>query len=592
MSEVAFQTEIERFGRLYVATSHVSQAVVRSGSRDELLNEVVRVLVDDGKFSMAFIGWHDAATHELVPQARYGDAEAYVDRVRIFTDQSPEGQGPEGTAFRTVTPYVCNDFLNDPRTLPWREAARASGWRASAAFPIIIGGLPQGLLCAYALEPGIFGPDQVELLRRATLDVAFGLERLDGEERGRQAESALSASEGRLKSAMDVAALATFDWDLQTGKIVWAGHYERIFGFEPRGFDGTLAAFEKCVHPGDLPKLNHVLDAARHSRGTFSHEFRVVWPDGSDHWIVGQGEFHCDDSGQPCRMYGAVFDTTQRKRVDATLRASARRLRQAVRVSQIGIFDHDHITDNIYWSPRQREIYGWSPDEPVTLQAYYGLVHPDDRGRIAAAVKRAHDPAGNGLFEVENRVQLPDGSIRWISTRSQTFFDGEGGGRPVRTVGAVRDITEQKQAAEEQKKLATVVAMNRDFIGIATLEGRVLYLNQAAMTLVGLRSIEEACQKTIFDFLSDSERVRAQDDFYKSLLKDGHWSGETRFRHFITGTPIDVELLAFQILDDNGAPLYIATVTRDLTERKRAEAEKAKLEERLFQAQKRADIMD
>jgi PAS domain S-box-containing protein len=588
MSEGSSQIEIERFGRLYVATSHVSRAVMRSGSREELLKEVVRVLVEDGKFAMAFICWHDPATHELVPLARFGDAEGYVDRVRLFTDQRPEGQGPEGNAFRTVAPYICNDFLNDPRTLPWREAVRASGWRALAAFPIIIGGLPRGLLCVYALEPGMFGPDQVELLRQVTLDVAFGLEHVDGEERRRRAEAALAGSEQRLKSAMDAAALVTFDWDLQTGKIVWDGHYERMFGFEPGGFEGTLAAFEKCVHPEDLPKLNRALDAARGSRGTFSHTFRIVWPDGSDHWIFGQGEFHHDDSGQPCRMYGAFLDTTQRKRVDATLRASARRLRQAVRVSQIGIFDHDHITDTIYWSPRQRAIYGWSPDQPVTLQAYFGLVHPDDRERIAAAVQRAHDPAGDGLFEVENRIQLPDGSIRWTSTRSQTFFDLEGGGRPVRTVGAVRDITEQKQAGEEHKKLATVVAMNRDFIGIATLEGRVIYLNHAAMTLVGLGSIEEACQKTIFDFLSDSERVRAQDDFYKSLLKDGYWSGETRFRHFKTGTPIDVDLLAFQIFDDNGAPLYIATVTRDLTERKRAEAEKAKLEEQLSQATKRS----
>jgi PAS domain S-box-containing protein len=167
-----------------------------------------------------------------------------------------------------------------------------------------------------------------------------------------------------------------------------------------------------------------------------------------------------------------------------------------------------------------------------------------------------------------------------------------GGGRPVRTVGAVTDITGQKQAEEEQRKLATVVAMNRDFIGIATLEGRVIYLNQAAMTLVGLRSIEEACQKTIFDFFADSDRVRVRDDFYKSLLKSGYWSGETRFRHFKTGTPIDVDLLGFQIVDDNGAPLYIATVTRDLTERKRAEAEKKKLEEQLLQARKRTDTMD
>src|ERR1017187_7872406 len=79
MNELELQAEIERFGRLYVASSHVSHAVVCSRSREELLNEVARVLVEVGKFAMAFISWHDPATHELVPAARFGDALGYSD---------------------------------------------------------------------------------------------------------------------------------------------------------------------------------------------------------------------------------------------------------------------------------------------------------------------------------------------------------------------------------------------------------------------------------------------------------------------------------------------------------------------------------
>jgi PAS domain S-box-containing protein len=142
------------------------------------------------------------------------------------------------------------------------------------------------------------------------------------------------------------------------------------------------------------------------------------------------------------------------KRAESALRQSEERLTQAVRVSHIGIFDHDLRTDSIYLSPEQRVIYRWGPDERVTLDMYLERIHVDDRERIREAVRRTHDPASDGLFDVENRLVLPDGSIRWTSTRAQTFFEGEGAGRrPVRTVGAVRDITEQKQAEEEQKKL-------------------------------------------------------------------------------------------------------------------------------------------
>src|SRR5208283_180218 len=116
-SKTELQAEIERFSRLYVASSQVSHAVVRSRSRQELLDEVVRVLVDAGKFAMALVSWCDPATHELVPVARCGDAQGYVDRIRGFADDRPEGKGPWGTAFRAATPYVCDDFLSDPRTL-------------------------------------------------------------------------------------------------------------------------------------------------------------------------------------------------------------------------------------------------------------------------------------------------------------------------------------------------------------------------------------------------------------------------------------------------------------------------------------------
>lgn len=138
---------------------------------------------------------------------------------------------------------------------------------------------------------------------------------------------------------------------------------------------------------------------------------------------------------------------TERQRAEELLRQSEDRLQQAIRVSQTGIFDHDHIADTIYWSPRYREIYGCGPDEPATLQNFLACVHPEDLERIKAGVSLAHDPAGNGAFDVEHRIIRRDGKTRWISTRSRTFFEGEGDARhPTRTVGATLDITERKQA--------------------------------------------------------------------------------------------------------------------------------------------------
>ena len=132
-------------------------------------------------------------------------------------------------------------------------------------------------------------------------------------------------------------------------------------------------------------------------------------------------------------LVALVRDITERKLADEALLISEERLRQSVRVSNLGIFDHDHLAEKIYWSPRSREIYGWSPDETVTMQNFIDCICPEDLARIIAEVRRAHDPAANGVFGVEHRIMHRDGSVRWVTTRSQTFFSGEGSARrPVR----------------------------------------------------------------------------------------------------------------------------------------------------------------
>jgi two-component system, cell cycle sensor histidine kinase and response regulator CckA len=494
MAESRTQLEVERLGRLYVASTKINRALVQSRSREELLREVVRVLVESAGLAMAFIAWYDPASHELAPVARFGDAALYLERIKMFADERPEGQGPAGTAFRTHAPYYCNDFLNDPRTLPWRDAAHTSGWRASGSIPIAIGGEPRGLLSVYARESGFFGPKEAELLEAVVSDLAYGLERLDAEVQRREAEAALAANERRLKLAMDAGGIGSFEWDLSTGKVVWDGHLERLFGFEPGGFEGTYAGLERRIHPDDVPYVKQAMAIAEETRTSFAGEFRVIWPDESICWLSGRGEYSYSESGEPVRVHGAVADVSERKRAERALHKSEEVLRQAVRVSNIGIFDHDHRFDPFYASPELRAIEGWSPDEPCTLEKYYEHIHVDDRERIREAVRRAHDPAGDGLFDVEHRLVLPDGSIHWTSTRSQTFFAGEGAARhPVRTVGAVRDITEQKQAEEEQKKLEKQLFEAQKMESIGRLAGGVAHdFNNMLTVILGCAALAKS----------------------------------------------------------------------------------------------------
>lgn len=151
------------------------------------------------------------------------------------------------------------------------------------------------------------------------------------------------------------------------------------------------------------------------------------------------------------RTYTIVLrDVSKRKAAEKALRNSEERLRLSVAAGRIGMFEHDHRSGQIFWSPLFREIIGASDDVQASIETYLTLSHPDDRERIRFGLSRAHDPAGSGVYDLEHRVIRADGALRWVTINSQTYFSGAGLDRkPARTVGALRDITERRLYLEE-----------------------------------------------------------------------------------------------------------------------------------------------
>ena len=177
-------------------------------------------------------------------------------------------------------------------------------------------------------------------------------------------------------------------------------------------------------------------------------------------------------------VLATVIDITDQRLAERRLRESEERLDLAVRAAQIGVFEHDHRTDTIYWSPILRSIYGVSVDEPGLFQRYIELVHGSDREKVLSAVKEGHDPAGNGQFQVEHRIVRPDGEVRHISLHSFTWFDREGAAPvPGRTIGIVIDITDRKKVEASLRTAAKMAA-------ISTLSGGIAHEFNNSLTAV------------------------------------------------------------------------------------------------------------
>jgi len=269
-------------------------------------------------------------------------------------------------------------------------------------------------------------------------------------------EQALRDSNDKLALALRSAGMGAWRLDLPQSKRHFDDQVCRCLGIDPLRFAGTAEEFHAAVHPADQGRLKDALAQTIATGAPYEVEYRAVWPDQSVHYIAARAQLARDATGQPQRLDGLVWDITERKRAEEALRRAEAQLAQGVRVARLGIFEHDHGSDVIEYSPIMRELLGFAPDEEVTIAATVHKAAPEDREALATAIRRAHDPAGNGLFEVEYRVPNPDGGTRWISKRAQTFFEGDGSDRhPVRTIGAALDVTERK---EIQSRLERLVA--------------------------------------------------------------------------------------------------------------------------------------
>jgi signal transduction histidine kinase/CheY-like chemotaxis protein len=183
----AREREIQRLNHLYAILSGINHSITRIKSREELFQEICRIATEHAAFKVVWIGWCDPETQQVVPVGRAGDSEGYLDKIKVYADDRPEGRGPVGTCIREGKTAVFSDFQNDPRALPWREAATVHGLRAAAAVPVYFHGKACGAFTVYASEPNVFQDKEVALLEEAGDDISFALENLEREVQRKQA---------------------------------------------------------------------------------------------------------------------------------------------------------------------------------------------------------------------------------------------------------------------------------------------------------------------------------------------------------------------------------------------------------------------
>ena len=405
----------------------------------------------------------------------------------------------------------------------------------------------------------------------------------------RAARELLQDREDRLRRAETLARMGHFTLDADGGGAVWSDGNKVLFGFP----SDSVASFDDLfarLHPDDVPRLRDAFARATEAGAGFEIEFRVVRPDGTIATIRSLVECtRRTDTGR-LRFFGTNLDITAQKQAETALVANEERLRQAVRLGRLGIFDHDHASGLVYWSPEQNAIWGLGSGT-VPLESVIPLTHPEERDRVQAAIARSHDPSGDGSFEVEHRIVTTDGKVRWIHARAQTYFEGTGAARrPTRTVGATADVTDRKQVEIDLRVKDNALASWVIGMLIIGLDRRIAYANPAWLRMHGFDHDTEVLGRQPFDFIADpAQHSRIRESVYTT----GSWMGEVAARRG-DGSTFDAELSINSVSAADGSHVAFLGSIQDVTERRRADAQVRRSEAILrsvFEASKDAIVV-
>jgi PAS domain S-box-containing protein len=267
-------------------------------------------------------------------------------------------------------------------------------------------------------------------------------------------------------------------------------------------------------------------------------------------------------------------------RAEAELRRVQERFQLAALASQDLIWDWDVLRAEVTWAGDTRPFFQGGPDHiPVTQAEGYPLlpdrVHPEDLAR-AVTTSRAAFEGGAGSWELEYRLRRIDGLYIHVSERA--FIVRDGRGRPVRVVGAMRDISQRKVSEEATTRLAAIVASANDAIVSKTLDGVVTSWNAAAERIFGYTE-EEMVGQPIFRLIP--EELQDEERELLARIRRGErveFSETDRIRK--DGQRLSISVTVSPIWDATGRIIGASSIKRDQTERKRAAAELARREER------------
>ncbi len=270
------------------------------------------------------------------------------------------------------------------------------------------------------------------------------------------------------------------------------------------------------------------------------------------------------------------------------LQTISARLNYALEASGIGVWDWSVGEKKVFYAPVSAFPDPSEPDDADDLLAHWSrFIHPDDLRHVSESF--AHQIRSSDTYDVEYRIQHQEGAYRWIQARGRVV-ERDAMGKAVRIIGTHSDIDSRKKASVERRNLVTLIEASSDLIAYANFDGQVTYMNATGRSLMGFDRDEPLGQFNIKDAHPGWAYERIKSEAIPKAMAEGSWHGDTTFQKR-DGTLIDFSQLILVPKDPvTGEAQFIATVCREITERKVLEKELNRTVAKLEEADRRKDV--
>ncbi len=386
----------------------------------------------------------------------------------------------------------------------------------------------------------------------------------------------LQQSEERLRLVLDTLPIAAYTCNNE-GWITYCNEQARLLWGRSGDAGGwRFCGSPKLYHADGRPMLAEegpTAIALRERRPIRGREAIIEREDGGRSHVLAFANPLYDATGQLLGVVDVLLDVTEQRSARLELQQSEERFRTVARATTDVIWDWDPASGTLWWSEGLKAVFGHEPAADAGLAFWRSHVHPDDRERVNASVRRALEGAGDHWSE-EYRFARADGSLAHVLDQGYVLRDSAG--NPRRMIGGMTDLSERKRMEdtlreneERIREQASLLDKAHDAILVRDLEHHITYWNKSAEELYGW-SAEEAVGRKVSELLYGDPA-----DFLEAtrmVLEKGEWKGEIR-QATRSGGEVLVEGRWTLVRDAGGRPKSILAINSDITEKKQLEAQ-------------------